>query len=212
MGKIREAELMCAAQALGVNEVVFLDYIDGELDQADPAEAMGKIAYHLRHVRPQVVVTFDPFGAYGHPDHIAISQYTLGAVVMAADASFADAAELAPHRVAKVYFMLDTQSLVDMYAELVGERITFEVDGAARMHTGWPAWAGTAHIDATAHWETNLKAIACHQTQVKELMAKIYQIPERYGIETWAVQQYYRVYSLVNGGRKVETDLFEGLR
>ena len=41
---------------------------------------------HIRRIQPQVVVTFDPFGAYGHPDHIAISQLTAAAIVRAADA------------------------------------------------------------------------------------------------------------------------------
>ena len=66
LGKIREAELLNAARELGIREVKFLDYTDGDLDQANPAEATAKIVSHLRHVRPQVVITFDPNGAYGH--------------------------------------------------------------------------------------------------------------------------------------------------
>ena len=45
-------------------------YLDGDLDQADPAEIMGRLAAQLRRLRPQVVVTFGPDGSYGHPDHI----------------------------------------------------------------------------------------------------------------------------------------------
>src|SRR6478735_911068 len=45
-------------------------------------------ARHPRRVRPDVVVTFGPEGAYGHPDHIAISQFTSAAIVAAADAHF----------------------------------------------------------------------------------------------------------------------------
>ena len=48
-----------------------------------------RIVAHLRRVRPDVVVTFGPDGAYGHPDHIAISQFTTAALVAAADPSFA---------------------------------------------------------------------------------------------------------------------------
>ena len=76
VGRAREAELLAAAGELGVREVRFLDYPDGALDRVDPAEAIEKIAGHLRRVQPQVVVTFGPDGAYGHPDHIAISQLT----------------------------------------------------------------------------------------------------------------------------------------
>src|SRR5262245_45932960 len=81
LGKIREAELFAAARVLGLREVSFLDYVDGDLDQANPKEAIGKIASHVRRLQPQVVLTFDPYGAYGHPDHIAISQLTAGALV-----------------------------------------------------------------------------------------------------------------------------------
>ena len=72
MGRIREQELLDAADVLGVEEVSFLDYMDGALDQVDPKEPIGKIVQHLRRVRPQVVLTFDQAGAYGHADHIAI--------------------------------------------------------------------------------------------------------------------------------------------
>src|SRR5689334_2382926 len=99
LGAIREAELHAAARVLGIRQVDFLDYIDGDLDQADPAEAIGKIAGHLRRVRPHVVVTFGPEGGYGHPDHIAISQFTSAACVAAADAGYASAEDLPPHRV-----------------------------------------------------------------------------------------------------------------
>ncbi len=63
LGKIREAELLAAASVLGIRRVDFLDYIDGDLDQASPAEAVAKIVGHLRRVRPDVVVTFDPTGS-----------------------------------------------------------------------------------------------------------------------------------------------------
>ena len=88
VGKAREAELLAAAGELGVRDVSFLDYPDGALDQVDTAEAIAKIAGHLRRVKPQVVITFGPDGAYGHPDHIAISQLTTAAIVCAADPSF----------------------------------------------------------------------------------------------------------------------------
>jgi LmbE family N-acetylglucosaminyl deacetylase len=72
VGATREAELRAAAKELGIRSVDFLDYIDGDLDRADPIEVQGKIAAHIRRIRPQVVATFGPDGAYGHPDHIAI--------------------------------------------------------------------------------------------------------------------------------------------
>src|SRR5689334_17739845 len=67
LGRIRTAELEAAAAVLGIREVAFLDYIDGDLDQADPQEAVAKIVRYIRRVRPQVILTFPPDGAYGHP-------------------------------------------------------------------------------------------------------------------------------------------------
>jgi LmbE family N-acetylglucosaminyl deacetylase len=101
LGQIREAELRTAAEVLGIRSVDFLGYLDGDLDQAHPAEVVSKIALHLRRVKPDVVVTFGPDGSYGHPDHIAISQSTTAAIIEAASTDSPSSRELAPHRVAK---------------------------------------------------------------------------------------------------------------
>src|SRR6266568_3365285 len=57
LGKIRESELYEAATVLGIQSVNFLDYIDGDLDAAQPAEVIAKVVGHLRRVKPEVVVT-----------------------------------------------------------------------------------------------------------------------------------------------------------
>ena len=88
VARIRTAELQCAADNLGLHEVTFLDYIDGDVDQANPAEIIRKLVTQIRRIQPQVIVTFAPDGAYGHPDHIALSQFTNGAIVCATDESF----------------------------------------------------------------------------------------------------------------------------
>ncbi len=66
-----------------------LDYADRYWTARSPHHATAAIAGHLRRVRPDVVITFGPDGAYGHPDHIAISQFTSAAIVTAADPMFA---------------------------------------------------------------------------------------------------------------------------
>src|SRR3954468_23469993 len=105
VGHLRDAELRAAATELGVREVNLLGFCDGELDQANPAEAIGRIVAQLRRVKPQVVLTFAPDGAYGHPDHIAICQFTTAAVVCAADTGYQDPDGHAPHRVSKLYYL-----------------------------------------------------------------------------------------------------------
>src|SRR3954468_21815051 len=88
LGRIREAELRGAVSVLGIRELTLLDYHDQALDTAKPRDAVARLAGEVRRVRPDVVLTFGPDGAYGHPDHIAISQYATAAVSAAASPSF----------------------------------------------------------------------------------------------------------------------------
>jgi len=209
-GKAREAELLAAAQILGVREVHFLNYIDGDLDQANPREAIGQIVAHLRHLRPQVVITFGPEGAYGHPDHMAISQFTLAALSAAADPAWQPDPGQATHRVSKLYFMADTPEGMGLYSNLFGDLI-MPVDGVDRSWPGWPEWMMTAHLDTDAHWRTVLRAIQCHQSQVAEAV-NLAKDCEREHAALLGRQYFIRAMSLVNGGRTVEHDLFEGVR
>ena len=52
VGRIREGELRCATEHLGLQEVSFLEYIDGDVDQAEPMEIIAKITKHIRRIRP----------------------------------------------------------------------------------------------------------------------------------------------------------------
>jgi LmbE family N-acetylglucosaminyl deacetylase len=85
VGRVREVELRAAATMLGIRNVSILGYADGAVDQMDAATAIRAVAWHIRRIRPHVVVTFGPEGGYGHPDHIAISQFTTAATVCASD-------------------------------------------------------------------------------------------------------------------------------
>jgi|WetSurMetagenome_2_1015567.scaffolds.fasta_scaffold45141_2 LmbE family N-acetylglucosaminyl deacetylase len=211
LGKIREAELREAAQVLGIHEVIPLDYVDGDLDRADPAEAIGQIAYHVRRIQPQVVVTFDCFGAYGHPDHIAVSQFTHAALVAAADRSYRDPGDQLPHRVAKLYWEVDTQPYVDLLKPIFGGTISLPVDGEMREWTPFPAWSISTRLDATAHWQTVRRAVKCHRSQ-RPTLPDMDQLSDEQHQLCWGRPTLYRVYSFVNGGREIEHDLFAGLR
>jgi LmbE family N-acetylglucosaminyl deacetylase len=211
LGKIREVELREAAQVLGIHEVTLLDYVDGDLDRADPAEAIGQIAYHVRRIQPQVVVTFDCFGAYGHPDHIAVSQFTHAALIAAADRSYCDPGDHLPHRVAKLYWQVDTQPFVDQLKPIFGGTISMPVDNETREWTPFPDWSITTRLDATAHWPIVRRAVQCHRSQLPTL-PNMDQLSNEQQRIFWGQPTLYRVYSFVNGGRKVECDLFAGLR
>jgi LmbE family N-acetylglucosaminyl deacetylase len=210
LGKIREAELLAAARALGIRRVDFLDYLDGDLDQASPAEVIAKIVGQVRRVKPDVVVTFGPDGAYGHPDHIAICQFTTAAIVEAASAASLYHRDLPPHAVSKLYYMAPTQQLGVAYQAVFGD-VVMHIDGVERRGIGWPEWAITTRINTKDYRQTVWEAVLCHQSQLVAYRQLEYASQE-YQKDLWDAQTYYRAFSLVNGGRKVESDLFEGLR
>lgn len=210
LGRTREAELRAAAEVLGIREVHFLDYIDGDLDQAHPAEAIAKIVGHLRRVKPDVVVTFDAEGSYGHPDHIAISQFTTAALMEAANPHSSYYQDLPPHSVAKLYYMAATKELLAVYQSVFGE-LVMHIDDVERRGQGWLDWAITTKVDAKAYWHTVWQAVRCHRSQMPAY-SRLEQVSEAQHRILWNSQTYYRVFSRVNGGRKIEHDLFEGLR
>jgi LmbE family N-acetylglucosaminyl deacetylase len=208
VGRAREAELRSAAAELGVRDVAFLDYRDGELDRAEPAEAIGRIAAHVRRLRPHVVVTFGPDGAYGHPDHIAISQFTCAAVLAANDADLSG--DPPPHRVSKLYFMASPRALWDLY-QAVFKKLVSTVDGVERQANPWPEWMLTTRIDAADHWQTVWRAVQRHETQLA-VYGRLDSLSTEQHRMLWGEQSFYRVLSVVNGGRDRESDLFDGLR
>lgn len=211
LGEIRTTELENAVKELGMQRLYFLDYIDGEVDQANHTEAIGKIVTHIRKIKPQVVVTFPPDGNYGHPDHIAIGQFTSAAIVCAADSTYKDSENLASHRVSKLYYMVDGESFINLVMPFM-EDMTFPVDDQIRGEVPWKEWMITTRIEMAEHCRTAWRAIQCHQTQLPSLGA-LAEMHEDAGVAVLAMQgTFYRAFSLVNGGRKVESDLFEGLR
>jgi len=210
LGKIREAELRAAAEVLGLQQVVFLDYIDGSLDRAKAQEAIAKIVSHIRRVRPHVVVTFDANGAYGHPDHIAICQFTTAAIAAAADPNYEAAHDKPAHLVSKLYYFAVIEELAAAYQAAFGDLI-MTIDGMQRGIVSWPHWAITTQIDTADYWEQVWEAITCHRTQLPGYES-LQSLTDEHHRNLWGQQHYYRAFSLVNGGREIETDLFAGLR
>lgn len=127
VARIREGELRCAAEHLGLQEVFFLDYLDGDVDQAEPKEIIGKLVTQIRRIEPD--------GAYGHPDHIALSQFTNAALICAADAAYQGRER--SHHVSKFYYMVDSTDVVNGANEAFGG-ISMDVDGVTRHHVAWP--------------------------------------------------------------------------
>jgi LmbE family N-acetylglucosaminyl deacetylase len=72
LGVVRRRELQEAAARLGIHDLILLDHPDGELPGEDFALFRQEMILAIRHVRPDVVITFGPDGLYWHPDHTYI--------------------------------------------------------------------------------------------------------------------------------------------
>ena len=95
LGAVREKELEAACEILGIQHLRFLDYRDsgmaGTPENEDPAslvqanenEVIGKVIGLFNEFQPDVVITFEPFGWYGHPDHIAMGKWATAAFTQA---------------------------------------------------------------------------------------------------------------------------------
>lgn len=214
VGRVREAELRAAAHVLGIHEVTILGYPDGAVDQVPEGIAIGAIVSHIRRIQPHVIITFGPDGGYGHPDHIAISQFTTAAALCAADCEYRPDGEprfvSVPHRLPKLYCLAWSTNKWNAY-QAAFRKLTSMVDGVERQATPWPDWAVTTEIDTSAFWPTVWQAVCQHETQMS-IYERLENLTTEQQIALWGSQEYYRVFSSVNGGRKLETDLFEGLR
>jgi LmbE family N-acetylglucosaminyl deacetylase len=184
LGEAREQELRCACGLLGIDALYFLDYRDSgmagtpenqhprALAMADFDEAVGKIVACIRRERPDVVVTFDESGGYGHPDHVAVHYHTEAAFAAAADPTrYPEQIEagLEPHQAKKLYYTAIPRrffrGLVEKLQELgveIPERYLQRQDTF-----GLPDEACTTDIDVQGFWEIKQKAVQCHATQLR---------------------------------------------
>jgi LmbE family N-acetylglucosaminyl deacetylase len=95
--------------------------------------------------------------------------------------------------------MAYTDAALAAYQSAFGE-LVMEIDGEERRAADWAPWAITTRIDTEAYWDQIWEAIACHRTQLPGYEA-LRQLPEAQHRALWGVHDYYRAYSLVNGGR-----------
>ena len=157
-------------------------------------------------MRPQVVVTLDPFGTYGHPDHVAICQLTTNAVA----ASAGPALPGTPHQVSKLYYSVMDEARWDILTTTL-RRLAERLEGRERQPVLWPEWSHSAHVDARKHWETVWRAIRCHRSQIA-LYEELEALDAEEHEALWGRDTFYRAVGLKAGSTVLETDLFAGLR
>ncbi|MEU8590986.1 N-acetyl-1-D-myo-inositol-2-amino-2-deoxy-alpha-D-glucopyranoside deacetylase [Streptomyces sp. NPDC048664] len=233
LGPHRARELAAAMKELGVTDHRFLGgagrYRDsgmmgapqngrpGSLWSAGDSEASGHLVEVIREVRPQVLVTYDPNGGYGHPDHIQAHRIALRAAELAADPAFRP--ELGePWEIAKVYWNRMPRSVAEAAFARLGEEIggtpftkaaeLEDVPGVV------PDAVVTTEIDGTAYAAAKAAAMRAHATQIEVAepwfalsngLAQPLFTTEYY---EWAGGARHRD---PGGAGPRETDLFEGV-
>src|SRR5687768_3605130 len=148
LAEIRNAELMDACEVLGVSDVRLLGYHDSGMEgtqtnedpqafvNQDLLEVTGRLVAIFREVRPQVVITYNEIGFYGHPDHIRCNHATLAAMNASADAqAYPEAGE--PWLVDKLYYTAIPRSRLERAHELFGtdEEHRFDPEEVERLST-----------------------------------------------------------------------------
>ncbi len=225
IAEVRENELRCASQILGISGLTFLDYRDlgmpGSPDNTHPRaltaqpldEVAARVVSHIRRLKPQVVITFDPIGGYHHPDHIAIHNATVLAFDLAARPDYVDPDNLPPHKPDRLYYQ--TISRGYLRAGIFLLRISGhnprkfgknkDIDMVKIADVNYPIHAKINYADVV---DIRDRASACHASQggkeiaggIQKWLRKIFQSTELF-------MQAYPVPT----SRKPISDLFVGI-
>jgi N-acetyl-1-D-myo-inositol-2-amino-2-deoxy-alpha-D-glucopyranoside deacetylase len=239
LGEHRRGELAAAMEALGVTDHRYLggfgtyrdsgmkwhedgyaipadDIHENAFWKADLTEAADHLVAIIREVRPQVLVTYDEFGGYGHPDHIQAHRVATYATALAAVPSYRHALGEA-WDVPKVYWgaMSETRMREGLRAlRDAGDTTSFEgmdPDGPLP-HFVTSDEDLAAVVDATDHVQQKLAAMRAHATQIAT-DGPFFALSNNVGDVAWGVE-YYRIAKGERGelGEDgLETDLFAGL-
>jgi LmbE family N-acetylglucosaminyl deacetylase len=224
LADMRAEEIEKALAILGVHHHAFLGYRDsgmmgtdanGHDDsfwQADLFEATGRLIHQIRKYQPEVMIVYDPFGGYGHPDHIQVHRVGMAAFHGAPDLGrfpLEDGEEMwVP---SKLYWAAWPRSRVQRFAQRRLDRGDIDEEQYERlMVSGTPDDLLTAIIDIEPWIERKFDAWRAHRTQIPDdwwmFQVPIEDRPEVFGRET-----FQRIITRVETPY-CEHDLFTGLR
>jgi N-acetyl-1-D-myo-inositol-2-amino-2-deoxy-alpha-D-glucopyranoside deacetylase len=232
LGPYRAGELAAAMAELGVTDHRFLggpgryrdsgmmgaeqNHRPGSFWSADLDEAAGHLVEVVREVRPQVLVTYDPHGGYGHPDHIQAHRVAMRAAGLAADPGHRpDLGE--PWRIAKVYWNRVPRSVARAAFAGLGEALDKTPFAKAASIDDVPGVVDdpvvTTEIDGTAFAAAKAAAMRAHATQIE--VAEPYFALSNALAQPLFTTEYYELVRGGSGGRgrtgTRETDLFQGV-
>jgi N-acetyl-1-D-myo-inositol-2-amino-2-deoxy-alpha-D-glucopyranoside deacetylase len=219
LGEVRKRELEEACRILGVTHLELLGYRDsgmaGTADndhpnafaRADLREATAKVVALVRKYQPDVIVTYNENGFYGHPDHINAHRVAVGAYEQAGDEPWAPS---------KLYYTAVARSAMMQFGQRLRELGIDGPGGDAEESPGpEPEWGTpdeliTTEVDVSAHVEQKRLALFAHATQMgpEVFFAKI---PPPVFQQMFGREQFQLVKSRVPATPR-EADLFHGLR
>ena len=232
LGQHRVGELATAMEALGVRDHRFLGgagrYRDSGMMglptndrpdafwQADVEKAAAHLVQVIREVRPQVLVTYDENGGYGHPDHIQAHRVAMRAAELAADPGYApDGGE--PWEIAKIYWNAVPESWLREGMRRMrdaGDDTFFDgADPDGDLPLATPDDQVTTAVDARSHVDAKLAAMRAHPTQIT-VDGPFFALSNNLGNEVWGIEFYQLVQGELGTQRDQdgrETDLFAGI-
>lgn len=223
LGGYRIGELAAACAALGVTDHRFLGgaghYRDSGMMgtpanehprcfwRADLRRAAEELVEIIREIRPQVLITYDENGFYGHPDHIQAHRVAMEGVRLAADPAVGTGE---PWQVARVYWnAIPKSALQQGIEEFAGsaENPFAGVTDADQLPFGTPDAEIEASVDGAAFTEAKVAAMRAHRTQISQdswLFTLAGNAGGQYGVEHYTLAVGTR-------GDKARDDLFDGL-
>lgn len=230
VGALRTVEQICAAEVLGLTSVHFLGHRDsgmaGSPDNQHPAALIrqplthvaGQIVALIRAIQPQVVVTFGPYGGYGHPDHIFCHRATTAAFEAAGNPTlYPEQIDngLEPWQPQRLYYstfgtrflssVIFVMRLLGKDPSRFGRNGDVDLVNAAREAT--PV---TTTIDTSAYFEPAIRARECHHSQGGGI-GWLRRLPTFVQRRLNSIEHFTRVAPPWNG-EEIERDLFSSDR
>lgn len=224
--EMRTDELMRAAKELGLKEVIFLGYRDSgmpgmEANQHPNAqinhpieEVAGKVVKHIRAIKPDVVITFDPIGGYKHPDHIHIHKATVFAFSNADNDSFyPEAGE--PFKPQALYYQVFPRGFLKAMTRLMP---LFGKDPTKWGRNGDINLKELAEVDFPVHVRIHTRSVSEIKRKASEQHASQGGMQMRRGLLGFVSkvfgerEDFMQAYPPVDGNFKRKGDLFDGIR